>query len=134
MSCYKSNCSFVAVIVGIVAGVILGVLYSLGFVATGILFWSYLAIGVAGVLLSPLYAASASRHGTNRCFCAFGGLLLTAAFGAILAAAIGLLVAGPASTVVVAIVVGVATFFVATLLAAVACFVNCLLDSCLLGD
>ncbi len=121
MTCCNSNCVCLAVILGIISGVILGVLYALGFVATGIIFWVYLVFGVLAVFLSPLYA----RRGDG-CFCKFRRLLLTAAVGSIISAAIGLIVATVASTTVVGIVLGIATLFIVMLIISVICLVNCL--------
>ena len=125
MDCCRSNCTFISVIIGIIAGVILGVLYALGFVSTGIVFWVYLVIGVLGVLLSPLYASNASCKGA-KCFCKNRVLILVSALGAIIASAAGLIVVPLASTVVVGIVLGVATLFTVMLISSVVCVVNCL--------
>ncbi len=124
MDCGRSNCTFISVIIGIIAGVLLGVLYSLGFVSTGIIFWVYLIIGVLGVLLSPIYAANASCK-SAKCFCKNRVLVLVSALGAIIASAAGLIVAPFASTVVVGIVLGLATLFTVMLISSVVCVVNC---------
>ena len=76
MSCCRNECAYLAVIIGIIAGVILGVLYSLGFVATGIIFWAYLAIGIAGVFLSPIYAFLDNVCREGNCFCSNKIILL----------------------------------------------------------
>ena len=124
--CCRNSCVYLSIIVGIVAGVILGVLYSLGFVSSGIVFWVYLVIGALGLLGSPLYAEKALYNCSETCFCRFKGLILTVSAGSVIAAAVGLIVANVASTVVASIVFGVASFFVATLLAALVCLANCL--------
>lgn len=126
MSCCKCECAYLAVIIGIIAGVILGVLFSLGFVATGIIFWAYLAIGLAGVFLSPIYAFLDNTCGEGKCFCGNKVILLIAAVGTIIAAAVGLIVAGIASTVVLSIIIGIATFFVVTLTVAIICVTRCI--------
>ena len=84
MSCCRNECAYLAVIIGIIAGVILGVLYSLGFVATGIIFWAYLAIGIAGVFLSPIYAFLDNVCREGNCFCSNKIILLVAVVGAII--------------------------------------------------
>jgi hypothetical protein len=114
------------VIIGIILGVILGVLYSFGFVATGIIFWVYLAIGVAGVFLSPIYAANNSCRGNERCFCNFRRLILVASVGTIITAAAGLIVAAIAPMIVTAIVLGLTTFFAVMLLVLIICLARCL--------
>lgn len=129
MNCCRYNCAYISVIAGIIVGVILGVLYTLGFVSTGILFWAYLAIGVAGVLLAPIYASSISAKGCDKCFCRLRGLYLTAAIGTIVAAAVGLIVSVFAGPVVIAIVVGVATFFTVMQLVSSVCLTECLCNS-----
>ncbi|MBQ4146230.1 MAG: hypothetical protein IJD36_06370 [Clostridia bacterium] len=129
MCCCKTDCTWLAIITGILVGVLLGVLYSLGFVATGIIFWAYLAIGVLGVLISPVYASETSYGGNNCCFCRFKNLFLTGAVLNIIASAIGLVVAGVASTTIVAIVIGFATLFAVIELVAVICFTNCICNS-----
>lgn len=126
MSCCRSECAYLAVIIGIIAGVILGVLFSLGFVATGIIFWAYLAIGIAGVFLSPIYAFLDNVCRERNCFCGNKIILLVAVVGTIITAAVGLIVAGIASTVVLSIVIGLATFFVVMLLVAIICVTRCI--------
>lgn len=129
MSCNRVNCACVALVVAILAGVVLGVLYSLGFVATGILFWAYLALGGLSILLSPLYAAEGTRGAGCRCACRYRRWLLGAAVGTVLSAGIGLLVATVAGVIVISIFVGIATFFAAFLLGIVICLTNCLCDT-----
>lgn len=124
MNC-KYNCTCIAVIVGIIVGVILGVLYSLGFVSTGIIFWAYLAIGVAGILLAPIYALQAAQKGHAGCFCRLRGLFTAAAVGAVIASVVGFIVVGFATVPVIAIVIGVATFFAVAELALLICLAKC---------
>ena len=50
MNCCRLNCTLLAVLVGVLAGVLVGVLYAFGLVATGVIFWAYLGIGVLGLL------------------------------------------------------------------------------------
>ena len=126
MTCCKCECAYLSVIIGIVLGVILGVLYALGFVATGIIFWVYLAIGVAGVFLSPIYAANNSCRGNERCFCNYRRLILVASVGTIIAAAVGLIVEAIAGVIVVAIILALATFFAVMLLVLIICLARCL--------
>lgn len=123
MNCCRNSCVYTAVIVAILAGVALGVLYSLGFVATGILFWAYLGIGVLGLFALPVYGL-----GHNRCYCQYRTALLTGAIGTVITAALGLILAAVAGTVVVAIVVGVATFFASLWLGVLVCLANCLCE------
>lgn len=129
MFCCKTDCTCLAIIPAILAGVLLGVLYALGFIATGIIFWVYLLIGVLGVLLSPVYASGTSYGGNNCCFCMFRKLFLIGAVGNIIASAVGLVVAGVASTTVVAIVIGLATLFAVIELITAICYTNCLCNS-----
>ena len=124
--CCKSNCLCLAVIVAILAGVALGILYAMGLVATGIIVWVYLLTGIAGILLSPLYASAQSCAGRCHCFARYRAALLAGAVGAIVAAALGLILAPVATVVTVAIVLGVATFFAVLLLIAIVCLTNCL--------
>ena len=125
MNC-RCECAYLSVIIGIIAGVILGALYALGFVATGIIFWVFLAIGLAGVFLAPLYAANDSCINGDRCFCTYRRILFAAAIGAILTAAAGLIVAALTSTIATAIVLGLATFFSVTLVGSLVCLARCL--------
>ena len=126
MNCSRCECGYLAVIIGIIAGVALGALYSLGFVATGIIFWALLAIGVLGVFLAPVYAGSDTCLNGDRCFCSYRKILLVAAVGAILTAAAGLIIVAFVSVVATAIVLGLATFFSAMLLVSTICLARCL--------
>ena len=126
MSCCRCDCAYWAIIISIIAGVILGVLYSFGFIATGIVFWVYLAIGVIGIFASPIYASFSTGGCIERCFCNNRRFLLIAAVGAIIAAVVGLIVAAIAPTIVVAIVIGIATFFAVLLLGVVTCISKCI--------
>lgn len=129
MSCCRNECTCLSVILSIIAGVLLGVLYSLGFVTTGIIFWVYLAIGVAGVFLSPLYAAGCFGGENERCFCCHRKLLLTAAVGTIITAAAGLIIASLTSVIAIAIILGLTTFFAVLLLISLICLARCLCDN-----
>lgn len=126
MSCCRNECAYLAVIIGIIAGVILGVLYSFGFIGVGVIFWAYLAIGIAGVFLSPIYAFLDNACRGSKCFCGNKIILLVAVVGTIITAATGLIVAGIASTVVLSIIIGLATFFVVMLLVAIICVTRCI--------
>ncbi len=126
MACCRTNCACASVIAGLVAGIILGVLYALGFVSTGIIFWAYLALGISGIMLSPIYAAANSFKSDERCFCSNRLLIFTASIGTIITAVIGLIVEAVASVIVVALVFGFATLFAAMLLTSVICLTNCL--------
>ena len=126
MNCCKSNCTCLAIIIAIIAGVILGVLYSLGFVSTGIIFWVYAVIGVLALLLTPLYARTTTENRRERCFCPYRRFILTAAIGTVIASVVGLIVAGIAGTVVTAIITGVSTFFLTMLLVSIVCLTGCI--------
>lgn len=126
MNACRLNCNYLALLIAVAAGVLLGILYALGFVATGIVFWVYLLIGVAGILLTPLYSTGASSECTSRCFARYCTQILVGAIGTVLLAAVGLLVAPIASVTIVAIVLGGNTLFVTLLLATLVCFVECL--------
>lgn len=128
MNCCRYNCACLSVIVAILAGVALGILYALGFVATGIVFWAYLAIGVLGIALAPIYATGVSCNG-RCCFARYRTLVLSGAIGTAVAAAVGLLAALAAPVVVAAIILGVATFFVVLLLGTLVCLTGCLSNS-----
>ncbi|MBE6934799.1 MAG: hypothetical protein E7462_07140 [Ruminococcaceae bacterium] len=126
MDCCRLNCGWIAVLVGILAGVVLGILYALGFIATGIIFWAYLGIGVLGLLLTPLYASAAACDGSCRCFARYRGQIFAGLIGTILAAAVGLIVLPLAGVAVIAIVLGVATLFAVLFLATLVCLTECL--------
>lgn len=126
MTSCRPQCTSVAIIVGILSGVILGVLYALGFIFTSIIFWAYLAIGVAEVLLAPIYANN--RNLCTDCFCNQFSLITIAAVGTILLAAIGLIIENIVSVTAVAIIFGLASFFVVSLLALLICVAICRCD------
>lgn len=126
MESCRCNCGYLALIVAILAGIVLGILYALGFVATGLIFWAYLLTGIGALLLAPLYTAGSDC--SISCQCRYRNLLLTAAIGTVVAAAVGLIVAAVASIPVIAIVVGVATLFTVLLLGTLVCLTNCLCE------
>lgn len=126
MSCCRCECAYLAIIVSIILGVILGVLSAFGLIATGIIFWAYLAIGVIGILASPIYAGINGTGCVESCYCSNRIFLLVAAIGAIIAAIVGLVVAPIASVTVLAIAVGIASFFAALVLGAVVCISKCM--------
>ena len=126
MASCRCNCGYLALIVAILAGVVLGILYALGFVATGCIFWVYLLTGITALLLAPLYTV-----GTDcgiSCQCRYRSLLLIVAIGTVAAAGVGLIVATVASIPIIAIVVGVATLFAVLLLGTLVCLTNCLCE------
>ena len=124
MSCFQCKCTCLSTIIAILSGVTLGVLYYLEYVATGIIFWTFLAIGVLAILLLPVYALTKCCD-EDRCFCDYRKLLTIASLGTIITAAIGLLV--PISfTILTAIVISFATFFAVLLIGSVICFTKCL--------
>lgn len=127
MTC-RCNCGYLALLIGIFAGVLAGVLYALGFIALGVVFWAYLAVGVLGLLLTPLYATGACGAGCSGCFARYRTQILVAAIGTIAAAVVGLIVAPFAAIPVLAIILGVATLFVVLLLATLVCLTECLCD------
>lgn len=126
MNCCRNSCVYLAIIIGIIAGVVLGVLSSLGFISTGIIYWVYAVIGVLGLLLSPIYAQSTSERRCERCFCSYRSLILTAAIGTVISSIVGLIVAGIAVPIVLAIIAGVSTFFLTALLVSVICLSGCI--------
>ena len=119
MTCCQNNCSYAAVILGILAGVAVGVLYALGFVTVGVLLWVYLTLGVAALLLSPVYAA------LSPCFCVFRTVFLIGAFGAIVAAAVAFFTLGIAPLALFAVILGIATLFVVFTLVTTVCITAC---------
>lgn len=123
MTSCRPQCTSIAIIIGILSGVILGVLYALGFVSTSIIFWAYLAIGVAEVLLAPIY--SNNKTFCTDCFCSQFSLITIATVGVILLAAIGLIIESIVSVTAIAIIFGLASFFVVTLLALLVCVAIC---------
>lgn len=128
MSC-RCNCGYLALLAGIFAGVLAGVLYALGFITLGVVFWAYLAVGVLGLLLTPLYATGACGAGCSDCFARYRRQILAAAIGTIVTAVLGLLLAPVATVVVLAIALGIATLFVVLLLATLVCLTECLCDN-----
>ncbi len=124
MNSNRCNCYLISAIIGILAGVVLGVLYSLGFVLTGIIFWAFLAFGVLSLLVSPLYEGDAS-YGCDECFCRLRQGFLVYQIGTLLLSAVGLIIAPFAPVLAVAIILGIATFFAVSLLSLHVCLVNC---------
>ncbi|MBQ9737323.1 MAG: hypothetical protein IJV86_02825 [Clostridia bacterium] len=129
MLCCKCDCGYLSIIVGIIAGVVLGILFSFGLIATGIIFWVFLAIGLAGVFLSPLYFARNFSGERDRCFCGHRRLILITSLGTIISAALGLILEAIASVTVVAIVLGFATAFSVALIVGLICLARCLCNS-----
>ncbi len=127
MTC-RCNCGYLALLIAIFAGVLAGVLYALGFIAVGVVFWVYLGIGVLGFLLTPLYASGACGAGCSGCFARYRTQLLIAAIGTIVAAVVGLIAAPFVATALVAVILGVATLFAVLLPATLVCLTECLCD------
>ena len=127
MTC-RCNCGYTALLIAIFAGVLAGVLYALGFIAVGVVFWAYLGIGVLGLLLTPLYATGACGAGCSRCFARYRTQILVAGIGTVVTAVGGLIAAPFVSTTLVAIILGVATLFTVLLPATLVCLTECLCD------
>ena len=126
MNCCKNNCVYLALIVAILTGVALGVLYSLGFIATGVIFWAYVATGVLAFLLLPIYAAGACGRTGCSCFAQYRRLIVVAAIGTLVTAVAGLIVAFVSTVVVISVVLGLATGAVVFLLGLLVCLTNCI--------
>lgn len=126
MSCCRCECAYLAIIVSIILGVILGVLAGFGFIATGVIFWVYLAIGVIGIFAAPIYAGMNDTGCMESCFCSNRRLLLVASIGAVIAAAVALILVPIVSVTVLAIALGIASFFAALVLASVICISKCM--------
>lgn len=124
MDCCKSNCLWISLVSGIIAGFVLGILYTFGFVATGIIFWVYILIGVLTIFLAPIYAAACSCGSRCRCFCNYRVLLTIASIGAIVASAVGIIIVAFAPVIVTAIFLGLATLFAVMALVLILCFVS----------
>ena len=126
MNCCRLNCTWLAVLVGVLAGVTLGLLYGFGIVPIGFTFWAYLGIGVFGLLLTPIYATGVSCDGKCGCFPRYRTAILVGVVGTIVTAALGLILAPVAAVVTVAIVLGFATLFAVLFLATLVCLIECL--------
>ena len=124
MNC-RCSCEYASIIGSIIAGVVLGILYALGFVSLGVVFWVYLLVGILGVLLAPIYSACAGRR--DMCSCRTPRAGVVSGLITIALSAVGLILAPVASTVVLAIVLGVTTAFAATVILSSAC---CALGAC----
>jgi hypothetical protein len=122
----KNECAYVSVIAGLLAGVVLGILYALSLVATGVIFWVYLIVGIAGIFFLPIYANGNAQYERTGCGCSYKNLLIIGAVGAIVTAAVGLIIQLIAPTVAVAIILGLTTFFVVFLLVTVICLTSCI--------
>ena len=126
MSCSRCECAYLSIIIGIIFGVLLGVLYSLGYIATGVIFWAYLLFGVLETFISPLYAFIGERDCFGKCFCNYNTLFLVALAGTIITAAAGLIVVPFASVVATAIALALSTFFTVMLIVLVFCLTKCI--------
>ena len=125
MNCCRYNCVYLSVIIAILAGIALGVLYALGFIATGVVFWVYLTTGILALLLLPVYSNGDCNRTECTCIGNYRGVIIATAIGTIVAAAVALFVVPIASVVVASILLGVATFLVAFLLGVIVCLANC---------
>ncbi len=124
----RYECAYLAVIISIISGVVLGVLYALDLVMAGVLFWAYILIGALGILLTPIYGLGNSSDCRESCFCRYRGPITISGAGAIIFAAIGLVVQFIAPVTVFSIIIGVATFFAVLLISLIACFANCICE------
>lgn len=125
----RNECAYLAVIISIISGVVLGTLFALGFISTGLIFWVYLLTGVLGILLTPIYGKNSATGCGESCFCRYRQLITLAGAGAIVFAVVGLVVEFIASITVLAIIIGLATFFTVFLLSTVACLAQCICDN-----
>lgn len=122
----RCNCGYLALLAGIFAGVAAGVLFALGFVSLGVIFWAYLALGGLALLLTPVYAMTSCGKDCGKCFLRYRTPIVLAAVGTIVTAVLGLILAPLATLVVLAIVLGVATLFAVLTLGLLICLVECL--------
>lgn len=129
MPCCKYECAYLSIIIGIIAGVILGILYAIGFVSIGIIFWAYLAVGILGALLAPIYGFLSQMSGGERCFCANRLLYLVGVVGTIITAAISLIISVFAGATLIAIAVAVSTFFITVIIVTTICITNCVCNN-----
>jgi len=125
MNCCRYNCVYLSVIVALLAGIALGVLYALGFLTTGVVFWVYLATAVLTLLLLPVYSAIDGAKMGCTCVGNYRGFVIGLAIATIVAAVVGLIVALVSTVVVISIVLGIATFLVVFLLGVLVCLSNC---------
>ena len=119
----RCNCEYLALLAGIFAGIVAGILFTLGFVSLGVIFWVYLALGGLTLVLTPAYALSSCGTGCGKCFQRYRTPIVLAAIGTIVTAVLGLILAPLATVVVLAIVLGVDTLFAVMTLALLICLV-----------
>ena len=120
MNCQKNTCVWLSIVIGIIAGVLLGILYSQGIIPIGIIFWFYLAFGVLGLLLYPLYTLR-----TGGCFCNYKGLILTATIGSIVSSIAGQILFFTTAVTALAVLLGIATFFAFMQATSLVCLLRC---------
>ncbi len=125
MNCCRYNCVYLSVIVAILAGIALGVLYALGFLTAGVIFWVYLATGVLALLLLPVYSAIDGEKMGCACVGNYRGLVVGTAIATVIAAVVGVIVSLVSTVVVISIVLGIATFSVVFLLGVLVCLAGC---------
>ena len=120
MNCQRNTCVWLSLIIGIIAGVVFGILYSQGIIPIGIVFWFYLAFGVLGLLLYPLYTMR-----TGGCFCNYKALILSATIGSIVSSIVGQILFFTTSGIALAVFLGIATLFAFMQAASLVCLLRC---------
>lgn len=126
------GCGAIGTVLGIISGVIVAVLFSLGLTPL-IIAGIWVAFGIAALTLIYIIAL-AVRDACNNCCtlkkCLSGDLkcLLAGTFGTILATLILVSVSLEISSIIVTIIVGIATFFLIFLIASLISFIKCLVN------
>lgn len=125
----RNICNGLAVVASLFIGVISAILSFTGIITIApVFFWVIFAVAV--IYLGILLASSVARkYNDNKpCVCSSLRLLLSGILGSILTSLVLLAVGFAATSVLGAIVLGIALFFFSLLFASSACLVKCLSD------
>ena len=123
----RYSCNGLAIVASLFIGIISAILSFTGIITvTPVFFWVILGVAV-GYLAIVLASSVASKYNDNKqCICSSLELLLIGILGSILTSLVLLAVAFAATSVLGAIVLGVALFFFSLLFTSTACLVKCL--------
>ena len=123
---YKSDCTFLAVVVSIIIGIVTAFLRFAAIITiTPTVLFAILAIAVAYLAFTPVTVAIVRSFSTECCVCRILPALLTGIFGTALTSAILLAIEFAATSIIGAIITGLLLLFFTLTITSFACLARC---------